>query len=261
MQGVYKIQNTINGKLYIGSSVNIERRFKSHKKELNEKTHNNIYLQNAWNKYGEDSFVFEVIEIVNDRETLREREQYYIEIYNSANHAHGYNILSNTNVGLGVSASDEIRAKISRQCTGSKNGHYGKKHSDTTKEQIRQIKLEQGKIKRELKEKKWLAEKHQCEVCGIVMIKKYGSGRFCSKNCVNQFISNQNKQIVHTKEWNDKMRNSLMGRTFSEEHKRKISMLAKERLKDPTCNSMYGKHHSEETKRKISNSLKNRRAK
>ena len=58
--GIYLIINTINGKFYIGSSCDIPRRFRSHRKCLNKNTHDNIHLQNAWNKYGESNFSFEI---------------------------------------------------------------------------------------------------------------------------------------------------------------------------------------------------------
>lgn len=61
-QGIYKIRNIINNKIYIGSSKNIDRRFKRHKKDLNNNCHCNIILQRAWNKYGSCSFVFEIVE-------------------------------------------------------------------------------------------------------------------------------------------------------------------------------------------------------
>ena len=48
MIGVYKILNKITGKFYIGSSVDIENRFKQHKADLNTGVHNNKYLQNVF---------------------------------------------------------------------------------------------------------------------------------------------------------------------------------------------------------------------
>ena len=130
MMGVYKILNIVDGKIYVGSSVDIQRRIKCHMHELRKGTHNNKYLQSAWNKYGENSFEFSVIEEVSDKSILRDREQYYIQLTNCSNHSIGYNLLNNTNVGLGVSASDEIKAKIRKACSGEKNGNYGRKHTE-----------------------------------------------------------------------------------------------------------------------------------
>ena len=60
--GIYKITNLINKKYYIGSSLDIKRRWKEHRRNLIKNKHNNIHLQKSWNKYGENSFLFEIIE-------------------------------------------------------------------------------------------------------------------------------------------------------------------------------------------------------
>ena len=51
MIGIYKIENKVNGKVYIGQSVNIKKRWKQHKYELNSNNHVNKHLQASWNKY------------------------------------------------------------------------------------------------------------------------------------------------------------------------------------------------------------------
>lgn len=53
LSGVYEIRNTLNNKRYIGSSINIYRRWRDHKRMLNLSVHPNKHLQSAWNKYGE----------------------------------------------------------------------------------------------------------------------------------------------------------------------------------------------------------------
>ena len=64
MTGIYCIENTINHKKYIGMAQDIEARWRSHKCELRNGKHVNSHLQNAWDKYGEKSFSFYVIEEV-----------------------------------------------------------------------------------------------------------------------------------------------------------------------------------------------------
>lgn len=59
--GIYMIRNKVNDKVYIGQSISIEERFCSHKRKLNNKTHDSRHLQYAWNKYGEEAFEFEII--------------------------------------------------------------------------------------------------------------------------------------------------------------------------------------------------------
>lgn len=80
--GIYFIQNKINNHIYIGSSRNIKERFASHKRELRKNTHHCIYLQNAWNKYGEEKFEFIIEQPLSSIEQLLVRENRYIKIYN-----------------------------------------------------------------------------------------------------------------------------------------------------------------------------------
>ena len=61
-QGIYKIINVVNNKFYVGSAVDFKRRKTRHFSELRTKKHNNSKLQNAWNKYGEQAFVFVIVE-------------------------------------------------------------------------------------------------------------------------------------------------------------------------------------------------------
>jgi len=78
MIGIYRIKNLVNNKCYYGSSKNIEKRCLRHKNELNKKTHINCVLQRAWDKYGEDNFLFEVVEEC-DSNILLEVEQKYLD--------------------------------------------------------------------------------------------------------------------------------------------------------------------------------------
>ena len=59
--GVYKITNLINNKFYVGSSINLKQRKHAHFYSLKLGKHKSPYLQNAFNKYGIENFVFEVI--------------------------------------------------------------------------------------------------------------------------------------------------------------------------------------------------------
>ena len=77
--GIYKIYCKENNRTYIGSSNNIERRFKEHISNLKNNRHINNYLQNSWNKYGEDSFSFTIITVCYEQERFK-LEQFYIDI-------------------------------------------------------------------------------------------------------------------------------------------------------------------------------------
>ena len=77
--GIYKIHCKDNGRTYIGSTNNLARRLKEHKRDLREGTHSNTYLQNSYFKYGEDSLSFSVITICSESERFK-LEQFYIHI-------------------------------------------------------------------------------------------------------------------------------------------------------------------------------------
>ena len=77
VSGVYCIINIKNHKRYIGSSKNIKYRLQSHRSNLRHNNHENQYLQNAWNKYGEDNFDFYIIEKCEESQLL-DKEQNYI---------------------------------------------------------------------------------------------------------------------------------------------------------------------------------------
>lgn len=83
MKSIYKIENISNGKIYIGSSKDTKRRWKSHQTRLRSGDHHNIYLQRAFNKYGEENFVYSIIELLDencDKSLQFEREDYYIKM-------------------------------------------------------------------------------------------------------------------------------------------------------------------------------------
>ncbi len=62
--GVFQIKNTVNGKILLGSSLNLEGPLNSHKFMLTIGRHRNDLLQKEWNEYGTEKFVFEILEVV-----------------------------------------------------------------------------------------------------------------------------------------------------------------------------------------------------
>lgn len=79
MIGIYKITNKVNGKFYIGSSVTCNRRQKAHWSKLKGGYHDNRHLQNAFNKYGEKKFKFEILQELPDTCTILDIET--LELY------------------------------------------------------------------------------------------------------------------------------------------------------------------------------------
>lgn len=110
--GIYKIVNKVDGKFYIGSSVDLNKRKSTHKYELRSRRHHNEYLQNAFNKYGEENFSFEIVEVVEDKGMLIEREQHYIDTLRACDRGVGYNLNTYARGGGGAK--------------GERNGWYGK---------------------------------------------------------------------------------------------------------------------------------------
>lgn len=79
--GVYRIVNLVNGHVYIGQTKEgFQRRFWLHRWQLRNGSHDNPYLQNAWDKYGEDNFEFQVLEVL-DADKIDDREIYWIAYY------------------------------------------------------------------------------------------------------------------------------------------------------------------------------------
>ena len=132
--GIYKITNTVTGKFYIGSAVNIKSRWADHRSRLGANKHHNRHLQNSWNKHGEDSFTFEVLEYC-EKERLIEREQFYID-----NEKPAYNISPTAGNSLGVKRTDETKRKMSEAKMGNQPW-LGRTHSDETKRKISEAKM------------------------------------------------------------------------------------------------------------------------
>ena len=105
--GVYRIGNTVTGDCYVGSSAYIQSRKSEHFQRLRRKTHANVHLQRAFDKYGEASFVFEILERP-PVEKLIEREQHWIDAL-----APTYNIrkIAESNLGMKMSEATKLRQR------------------------------------------------------------------------------------------------------------------------------------------------------
>jgi len=108
--GIYQIYNPITNKRYIGSSIDVYRRLKEHRRNLKRDRHCNSHLQNAWNKY-KYLLIFEVLELC-EVNWIRECEQMYIDYYKSYDRNFGYNINIEAFGDL-TKLSDETKRKLS----------------------------------------------------------------------------------------------------------------------------------------------------
>lgn len=111
MIGVYEWFNRTTSKSYIGSSVNIQQRRDSHLQALRSNRHSNRHLQAAFNKHGETSFEFRIVQETTKAELLQV-EQFWIDFYNATNPKVGYNILPIAGRTSGVLRTAETKTKI-----------------------------------------------------------------------------------------------------------------------------------------------------
>ena len=106
-QGIYSIINTVNNKIYIGSSINITRRLKEHKGLLKKGKHHSEHLQRAFDKYGVESFKTKILKVVDNAEELFTEEIAFILKYRSNESLYGYNMSTpNTTKGIGTHSED-----------------------------------------------------------------------------------------------------------------------------------------------------------
>ena len=118
--GVYLILNTANQHFYIGSTVNLRRRWAQHIWYLEHNRHHNPHLQNAWNRYGGHSFVYFVAEIVGVTRSILFAEQQWIDKFDAANRRDCYNMCARAYSHLGRKRSEETRRRLSLAQTGKK---------------------------------------------------------------------------------------------------------------------------------------------
>lgn len=239
--GIYKITSP-SGKIYIGQSRNIKRRFNSYK---NIKCKHQVILYRSLLKHGYDKHTFEIIEEC-EVDMLNERERYWQEYYDVLGDKGLNCLLTSTNskqkiytesVRIKISQSNkgkvitkEHRDKLRIAFTGDKNHFYGKKHTDEAR----------LKISLSRKGKKITGE----ALNNIRKSKKKGA-------------DNPLFGIPRTEDVKIKISLKNKGKKLTEEHKAKIVRFGKDNGNygkglPGVLNGMYGKKHSDETKRKIS---------
>lgn len=182
---IYLLTNIVNDKIYIGQTW-LPLHLRMGKDGSNYK--NSVYLHNAIVKYGADNFKYEVLVKCEDQETADSLEEYYIDQYNSRNHEIGYNL---------------------------KQGGRGGKHSEETKE----------KIRNSIKNKEWSSE----ALIGRAQGGKSWKGK--KRGPHTEEWKNDNSQ--RTKEWHQNNIHPMSGKNQSEEAKTKISKANRGRKLDP----------------------------
>ena len=121
-RGVYCIRNILNGKRYIGSTgVSFRRRWRSQRQSLRRNEHRNKHLNRAWEQCGESSFVFEVLEYIDDVNCLL-AEAKWMNHYKSSDQSYGYNTMPVPGSAQNYKHSEETKARMSIQRRG-RPGH------------------------------------------------------------------------------------------------------------------------------------------
>lgn len=143
MIGIYKITNVINEKVYVGESLDIKKRWYSHRWHLRNRKYDS-HFQKSWNKYGEESFEFSILKECL-LEELQYWEEYYINLYESYKPENGYNKdrFSNGSKCRSEKTVNKMKEKRALQVFSEETkrkiseSHKGKKHSKEHIEKIR----------------------------------------------------------------------------------------------------------------------------
>jgi len=229
--GIYIITNTVNGNFYIGSSVHVRVRIVEHLWSLRNNRHRNKYLQSAWNKYGEECFVFAPL-LYCDRSMTLYYEQTCLDKLKPE-----YNFAKDAKAPmLGVSFSDEHKRKIGDAHKGELSSRYGTHLSEDQKQHLSEV--NKGKqFSDETRAKMREAWKLRPPISEETRLK----------------LRESNKGKRHTEEQYRKSSeamkgdgNPFFGKHHTEEAKRKNSEAHKDKI-----NPMLGKHHTEEAKIKM----------
>ena len=131
--GIYMIQNTSNGRFYIGSAMRFSKRWKEHTRSLGRGSHHSQFLQRDWNKCGAEIFDFSVLLYCESEELIR-YEQFFLD-----QQFPDYNTAQIAGSQLGFKMSPEARKKMSIAAKRTRN-FTGKKHSEETKRRISETK-------------------------------------------------------------------------------------------------------------------------
>jgi len=138
ISGIYSITNIINKKIYIGSSKNIDKRIRKHFGDLRNNKHANSHLQNAYNKYGRNSFSWEIVKGEIPFNELERIEQEFIDSI-PQDLRYNQRLIANNNGGIKLQQA--TKDKMSAAMKGEGNNFHGKKHTDESKDLMRAAKL------------------------------------------------------------------------------------------------------------------------
>lgn len=192
--GIYQILCKLTGKVYVGSAVWLAKRKRHHREGLLSGSHENPYLQKAWDKYGPSAFEYSVLEYC-DKEKLMEREQHHINKLRASDREHGYNLCSIAYSNLGRTFGQSMRDKIS-VARKNKGGTLSPTQTEALRERMKGNSLRLG-------------IKHTPETCERLKESRKGKQPALG--------------MRHTDDFKKALSERLKGKPLSVEHRKKIA--------------------------------------
>lgn len=239
---IYEIVNILNNKKYIGKTKNFLIRKNRHLYELSNNRHHCLHLQRAWNKYGEENFIFNVLySDLNEEEAKQKEEeminQNYENLYNVSKKSGGGDLISyhpNVNdikskISLGVKRRYEenphIKQIYSEKFSGSGNPMYGKHHTQESKEKMSETRLRKPQT---------YDDKRRKEISDL------RNETYKNNPEIKEKISKSLKKIYdENPSLKEKISEQLVERWKDDEYRKKMSMMSKEMAKKK-MKSVYG---------------------
>jgi len=206
--GIYSIKSLANGRIYIGSAINIANRIFEHSRKLKQNSHCNVHLQNTWNKYGENDLKFEVLYFCKEKDLLKNEQRFIDEYKDKIGWDNMFNINPMTSSSLGRECSEETKEKISISQTGKKAWNKG-----LTKETDERIKKYANKLNGQ---NIWENKEHPRGMLGKIHTEK-----------TKEKIGFAQRGIPKSDEHNRKNSESHIGKIFSKEHRNNLSLAQK----------------------------------
>jgi group I intron endonuclease len=129
--GVYQIRNLLNGKIYVGQTTRMHERELEHMGSLRRGKHQNRHLQFAYDKYGKENFIFEILVYCEEFQLT-----YYEDAIKNASNGNCYNIRLCSDSNKGLKASEETKAKMR---ANSAHAVLGRSHTEDEKKHLSEV--------------------------------------------------------------------------------------------------------------------------